>query len=401
MKRIVLMICVLGLTLGLYPLQQHEVSVINVSVPVRVYDGDTFVDDLTIDDFEVYQDGVLQKIEALYLADKTDIARREETRNFMPVTSRRFIFMFMLTDINPRIDAALEHFFLNVLQPGDIVDVQTPVKNYSLSAEALKSKSREKLADDLKKLIRRDIQIGSSVYRNLIKDLTRFARSIGGSGQMQGFDSTADDQSAVGLEYLLTRYRDSLSKLEELRTMDEGGFLRFASSLRRLPGQKVVFFFYQREFRPELHPRVISRMQSQYQDDPNIQGALQDLMSMYRRYPKMDMGRMTQVFADADLLFNFMYLHKEPENVSGIRMTEQSEDVFKTMSDVALATGGVVDSSQNPESAFKSGVEKCENYYLLYYNPQNYTADGTFKSIDIKIKGKNYKLNFRKGFIAQ
>ena len=401
MKRIVLMICVMGLTLGLYPQQQHEVSVINVAVPIRVYDGDTFVDNLTIDDFEVYQDGVLQKIEALYLTNKTNIARREETRNFMPVTSRRFIFMFMMIDVNPRVNEAIDYFFQNILQPEDSLDVQTPVKNYSLSAAALKSKSREKLADDLKKLVRRDTQIGSSAYRNLIKDLKRLARGIGGSGAIQGFDTTVDDQASMGLEFMLQRYRESMNKLEELRTMDEGGFLRFAASLRRLPGQKVVFFFYQREFRPELHSRVISRMQTQYQDDPNILGAIQDLMTMYRRYPKMNMERMTQVFADADIFFNFLYMHKEPENVSGIQMTEQSEDVFKTMSDVAFATGGVVDSSQNPAAAFKNGAEKCENYYLLYYNPQNYIADRTFKSIEVKIKGKDYKLNYRKGFIAQ
>ena len=402
MKKFVLMICVAGLTIGLYPQQQqHEVSVLNVAVPVRVYDGDTFIDNLTIDDFEVYQDGELQKIEALYLTKKAVIERREETRNFMPVTSRRFIFIFTMADINPRVDKAIEHFFMNVLQPDDSLEVQTPVKNYSLSAAALKSKSREQLSGDLKKLLRKDTQIGSSAYRNLIKDLTRFVRGISGSGQMQGFDTTADDQSAVGLEYLLNRYRDSLSKLEELRTMDEGGFLRFAASLRRVPGQKVVFYFYQREFRPELHPRVLSRMQSQYQDDPNVMGALQELMTMYRRYPKMNMERMTQVFADADIMFNFLYMHKEPENVSGIQMTEQSEDVFRTMSDVATATGGVVDSSQNPEAAFRSGAEKCENYYLLYYNPANYRADGTYKSIDVKVKGKDYKLIFRKGFIAQ
>jgi hypothetical protein len=43
---------------------QHDVSVVNIEVPVRVFKGDTFIDHLTIGDFEVFDDGVLQQIDA-------------------------------------------------------------------------------------------------------------------------------------------------------------------------------------------------------------------------------------------------------------------------------------------------------------------------------------------------
>ncbi len=58
---ILLAILVLGLTLFAQEIQQQAVS-INIEVPVRVYRGDNFVDDLTINDFEVYEDGILQRI---------------------------------------------------------------------------------------------------------------------------------------------------------------------------------------------------------------------------------------------------------------------------------------------------------------------------------------------------
>jgi len=51
----------------------HDVAVVNIEVPVRVYDGNRFVDSLTIDDFEVYENDVLQKVEAVYLVRKTDV----------------------------------------------------------------------------------------------------------------------------------------------------------------------------------------------------------------------------------------------------------------------------------------------------------------------------------------
>ncbi|MGZ5497863.1 MAG: hypothetical protein ACXWHI_04005, partial [Candidatus Aminicenantales bacterium] len=45
----------------------HDVRVINIEIPVRVFNGNTFVDDLGINDFEVYENGVPQSLQAAYL----------------------------------------------------------------------------------------------------------------------------------------------------------------------------------------------------------------------------------------------------------------------------------------------------------------------------------------------
>ena len=77
---IILTILVLCLTLFSQELQ-HETGAINIEVPVRVYKGNNFVDNLTLEDFEVYEEGVLHKIEAVYLIRKTEIKRKEIKRN--------------------------------------------------------------------------------------------------------------------------------------------------------------------------------------------------------------------------------------------------------------------------------------------------------------------------------
>ena len=61
---------------------QEEAAAINIEVPVRVYDGNNFVEDLAIGDFEIYEDGMLQDIEAVYFINKTTIARQEEKKIF-------------------------------------------------------------------------------------------------------------------------------------------------------------------------------------------------------------------------------------------------------------------------------------------------------------------------------
>ena len=64
------------------------------------------------------------------------------------------------------------------------------------------------------------------------------------------------------------------------------------------------------------------------------------------------------------------------------------------------ATGGLSNSSGNIAVAFGEEVEASENYYLLYYVPQNYKADGRFHSIEVKVKGKKYRVFHGSGYVA-
>ena len=61
---------------------QEQSVVINVEIPTRVFDGNTFVDNLSIDDFEIYEDGRPQKLDAIYLIKRKSIERREEIKRF-------------------------------------------------------------------------------------------------------------------------------------------------------------------------------------------------------------------------------------------------------------------------------------------------------------------------------
>ena len=89
--------------------------VINVEVPVRVFDGNIFVDTLGKDDFEVLEDGVPQKIESVYLVKRSAIERREETKKYLPDTARKFYLFFELTEYVPKMAEAIEDFVQNIL----------------------------------------------------------------------------------------------------------------------------------------------------------------------------------------------------------------------------------------------------------------------------------------------
>ncbi len=401
---VLLVFCLTLLPISNLPQQEHEVFVTNIMVPVRVYEGDRFVSNLTLQDLELYEDGQLQEVKALYLARKNKIERTDASRDYMPLMSRRFYFLFQTLGYNPKITDAIDYFFHHIFQPGDVVVVQTPLKIYNLSREAIQKHSKETLIEDMQKVIRRDTQIGAIEYNNLLNNLKgniRLVSSIMGDNTgMRDIEASGGDITSGNIPLLLMEYRETLQKMEQLRVMHEKWFLRFATQLRRLEQQKVVFFFYEREYRPEVHSRVMNMLVSQYADNPSILSMIQELFQTYHREINFDVKRLEQAFADSDILFNFIFMDKPPQSISGLSMQEQSEDVYRLFSSITAATGGIFDNSQNPAAAFKRVSELTESYYILFYSPKNYTRDGKFKTIEVRVKQRNCKIIHRLGYIA-
>ena len=402
MKKIIFFVTILVMIISLFPHQeQHSVTVRNIEVPVRVFVDQQFVDNLTIDDFEIYENGILQKIEALYLANKNSISRQQELKAFSPQLARHYYLLFQIIEYNPKLEASIEYFFKNVLLPQDTLTLMTPQKNYHLSSAALQKKKKEAIAKEMLKLLRKDTKISSSAYRSSMNSLRGLVSAISGGDSMTSFDATADlDQGASSLGMLLRRYRNNLNKLEGLRMVDQNVFIQFATKVKSFPGQKHVFFFYEREFRPELSATVVNNLVANYQGEPSVLADIQDLFQFYQRHERINTEKIYQAFTDASIRFNFLFVDRQERSSSGITMKEQSEDFFSAFRATAIATGGTVDTSTNPSAAFENALKAGENYYLLYYSPANYTSDGTYKKIEVKVKNQKCKVTYRQGYIA-
>ena len=81
------------------PQQQHESVVINIEVPVRVLRKDAFVDGLTLADFEVFENGVRQPVEAVYLIKDKKVLREEKAAGSEP-PRRRATTTFCITGLS-------------------------------------------------------------------------------------------------------------------------------------------------------------------------------------------------------------------------------------------------------------------------------------------------------------
>ena len=249
----------------------EESTVINIEVPVRVFDGNAFVTDLSIDDFELEEDGIPQKIEAVYLVNKGIIQRSEENRRFNPDTSRHFYLFFEITDYESKIDEAVHYFVDNVLDSGDNLTLVTPVKTYLLRKKALQMISRRKIEAQMKGLLRKDSLISNSEYRHILDDMSGLAQSLAAAieGEERGrrqLDRVTgmEDPTSFSPEEKLTKYADYLRRLELLRRIDQKTLLDFSDYLKDRPGQKSVFFFYQREYIPRIENGILQQYQSLY-----------------------------------------------------------------------------------------------------------------------------------------
>jgi len=415
----VLLVCVMSLALFSQQVTEESI-VINVEVPVRVFEGNAFVDNLTIDDFEILENGEPQRVEAVYLVKKRSIERSEEKRRFSPETTRSFFLFFELSEYDPRLGEALSYFIQNAISPEDELTIATPMKTYRLRGKALEVKSHDEIVDQLKGLIRRDTLLGASEYNNIIKSLEELARTLTASileaieanamtqdveVEEEGYfmrmeNLTPGDFKGRSIDEQLQIYQDLLMKMETIRSVDEEQMINFAEYLKDKEGRKYVYMFYQKEFIPQIDPKILNEYMSLYQDRPNVSLTISSLFDLFVRDTEFDVEKVKQAYADSSVSIHFLYITKPSPRVFGVYMSEQSEDIFGPFREMAHATGGFSDSSANPDFLFQEAVKASENYYLLYYSPKAYKSDGTFKNITVRVKDKKYRVTHRVGYIA-
>jgi hypothetical protein len=384
---------------------QHEAVAINIEVPVRVFKGETFIKDLALDDFELYEEGVLQEIEAVYLIKKTSIEKEEvrdiqeeEIQKFSPqIESRYFILLFDIMDFLPRVELAIDLFFDKVFLPSDKLMIITAQNVYNLKENSWKIEGKKDLSEQFKSIIRKDSILGSTEYKSNFKSLEKLATRMSNLK----WDAVSGESEEDRLDYYLGRYSSVLEKMETMRLVDQNKLIQFAQELKSRSGQKNVFLFYQKEFLPQPTPKIVYELQEKFEQRQDIFHSLRDLFDLYIRDTNLDLNKIKRAYSDSSVSIHFLFLTmglKEPAH--GLYYREQSEDIFNAFYQLADATGGYKTASANALYAFDKAVEASENYYLLYYTPKDYRSDGKFRNIKVRVKGMNYKVLHRSGYVA-
>lgn len=361
------------------PQPQHVSVVVNIEVPVRVMRKDQFVDGLTLADFEVLENGVPQAVEAVYLIKDKQVLREERAPNASapaPPKARVYVLSLDLKEYIPRIGEALDFFFTNVIGPQDSLFVVTPAKTYKFRSEYLARVPRQEVADKFKGILKTDIALGNSSYRS----------------RMLNFYQLEDEEFPPEMADVKERLLFELAKeIRDLTELTEERVLGFADVMKALEGEKHVFLVFQKEVLP-AHG---------FSDDRQVE---------LLKPVSFDVGKIKRHFADASITVHCLYITKRPTfamrdmlrggSVLGSQLQDLSADVFATFREMAAATGGLTESTTNPSFALRQAAEASGNYYLLYYRPTSYKADGRFQEITVKVKGQGLKVTHRLGYVA-
>lgn len=378
---------VLGLgAAGAAELQDAAQAPRPAEIKVRVSAGGRFLDDLKLADFVLLEDGRPQTVRSLALVRGGSVVRQEGPAAAGSHVARSYTLLVQAVDWDPKLEEVVDHLFGSVLKPGDALTLVTPFKPYQLQKDALSLKSKAELSKGMQEVLRKDIVRGGGEYRQIINELKRLTNGIGGSTTTFDEDLESDistESGSMGLEMQIDRYRQDLMKLEGMRLVDEAKLLAFAGSLKPVAGQKTVFLFYQREYRPEINSATMNTLMSLYQDNPDILGNLMDLFQFYKHERAFDGNRVRKAFADAGIDFHFIFMEKKNQRVFGATMREQSEDTFPVFVEIARATGGTVDSASNPAAGFKLAAAASSDYYVLSYVPENAARDGAFRTVTV------------------
>ena len=368
----------------------HDVSVVNIEVPVRVYDGMRFVDSLTINDFEVYENDVLQKLEALFLVRKTDvvnyfggipvvpdpIGQRPKVRlkEDPAIKQRVLLLYFEMDEYPPQTNEAIDYLVQNVLIETDVVLIVTPNEQWKITMSAENMTRRNELAEELKNRLTKALRKAGSYMRVMIRNLRDLAI----------YEDDFVKKRAMA--------NDILDQILTYKVMDEKRFTAFADFMKPVTGQKHVFIFYQEE--TYSFPEFILRDWE---------------LKIFDRDSKINKKLIEKIFSDAETTVHFIFLKKYKTAKGDVEYQENGAafdaelngDIYQAFKNLAVTTGGIVEATYNPIFAMKRAADAAENYYLLYYTPSSPSSKNTFKQIKVKVKSANYRIIHRSGYVEK
>lgn len=386
--------------LGLVAQQQsyeEQSLVINIEVPVRVFKDNLFQVDLTAKDFELLEDGIQQKIDAVYLVQDGQIKRSDEKRRFVPQTDRTLFLFLQVNEYSIRYKDALESFIQNHLIPSDNLFIVTPIKTYRLRDNAVEMVTKADIQEQLIEILRKDTLLASSEYRLTIANLSKLAAQLtavlsGGEERTptDSFEAADGQDDARMLQELLMQYSSEMIRLETIREIRQLKLLDFARFLKNRPGQKHVFFIYQREFIPTIEPRIMTQYLDFRQEHHDVLQGFSDLFNFNYRDTNFNIEEVQKAYSDSSISIQFLFVTMPAQQEFGIRMEEHSEDVYSAWKGISAATGGYFGTSARPELLLQEAVEATENYYLIYYTPKNtaFSEERKFRKISVQVKDR-------------
>lgn len=400
------------------PVIKERVEVVNVEIPVRVFEKGEVVDTLVSGDFQLFENGLEQKINGFFIKRKkmavqqVDIKARQQQIQLKP---RLFVLVFQVTSYNEAIKKGVELLFRDIIRDQDRVLVFVNEKSLFLD-RGYWEMERVKLLDGLlaeqSRLARQNLYAYFLTIKNDIDQMkNRFAEDGGRRTGTEPFQV---------IEFL-KRYKQTWQAYKKKHLLpDMDRYYNFSNYLDRINDEKWVINFYQIEMFPKMKQAseirlriselVASLMVARSEDIVHSQ-IIEELLSGIDRelnvsddFPSQEIARL---LTRVDATYHTVMMSVEMESMSeDLEFKKISTDLENNLRAIATQTGGALQATNDMGAALHRLSEKEDVYYVLTYRP---SQDSRAPKIEIRLRDTArqkacrlyYDDQFRADYIAQ
>lgn len=322
--------------------------------------------------------------------------------NFSPFAEPPVVTLLLLDTLNTRTESQLFVHkqalkFLKTAKPGERMAIFTMglglhfIQGFNDDPAVLTAALNDKKNLEIENSVMLKSQAESNAVANVVAMMSAPAPGLGGGtvappeaiAALQNFVNENDASRSVD------RIALTLANLQKLATFLEG-----------FPGRKNIIWLA--ESFPSLFVTGSGDTAAPVVGNPAF------VENFSRTLAMLAASRAVLYPVDARGLGNYSVYTAEMNspanaNFSAIRMGEamaRNSDQL-SMQFTAEESGGKAFANVNGISEVMSEIVKTSgDFYTLAYTPSNPKMDGAYRRINIKIKGENYKLSYRRGYFA-
>ncbi len=394
---------------------QETVRVVNVEVPVRVVYRGKPVDNLTKNDFKLFERGKQQDIHGFILKRKK-IKTQELKLNAEQVMTREprfFVLVFRFTHYNDDIKKGLDHIFDTILTDAD-----------QLLVFANDRSTYFKFLNDKPSVKAKVAKILQEVSRNARNKLLMHLKAVEREVEKHKFELKLINTERGGMElhFIIYNYLEKFLEIwrnykKKYLIPDINKYYNFARFLKRIKKEKWVINFYQFELFPDIlinseSMRRIRRLIGAWQTSDNpelitfsrlifrLLSEIERELSVAKDFPSDEVAK---IFHNVDTTFHSVFMKSTFFTLlQDVEYREVASELENSLRAITKRTGGKLVVSNKLEKALDRIVEAEDIYYILTYAPANPDKVGRIK---VKLKNPKYKLiyspNLRTGYLGQ
>jgi hypothetical protein len=391
---------------------KEKINVINIEIPVRVFNKGENVKNLTRDDFTLYEGNKRQVINGFYSKSKCIQVQNVNLKpgeRLAEGKSRYIVLIFRVTDFTDELRSGINYLFDHIIKPEDQVLAFVNEKTIPMTTSYWKIDRKDLLLEVLRDECLSAHQRLISFFLNILKDLERTQRTL--------IEDDTYGQNAYFIIEFLRRYLVTWQEYKKKYLVpDLDKYYNFAKHLEKINMEKWIINFYQIEMFPKIQitgrlrqkiETMVSELMIARPEDSvhsqiitryleNIDKAL----SVSNDFP---VDELTRLMYKVDTTFHSIFMGVEKETLDeNLQFQRVSTDIENCLRELTSKTGGALLTTRDLGSALHTIETKEDFYYVLTYAPKNLEK---VNKIVIKVKNKKYDLvydnNFRADYINE